>query len=254
MKKYNADWTPTPSFLYRSYLYLKIARKLLGGKRFLDVGAGNGEFLKQLSRLGFKGESIDLSDEAVEFAKYNLRSEKDVIVKKGNIFTFKTTEKYDVVFSFETLEHIEDDELAMQKIFALLKPNGTFVMSVPAHMEEWSKIDEMKGHQRRYEHKELEDKLKNSGFVIKNFYSYGFPILWLIRGLSNSGNFLRSKTQHLGKKERSLESSIQREYNPKLKFIVENKLIMLPLFKIMDLFLNTDLGLGYIVVSKKPKS
>lgn len=49
------------------------------------------------------------------------------------------------------------------------------------------------------------------------------------------------------------ESSIEQEYNPKLRFLV-NEPILLPFFKFMDFFLKTDLGIGYIAIGKKPTS
>ena len=38
---------------------------------------------------------------------------------------------------------------------------------------------------------------------------------------------------------------------PNFKNLVANPLLLMPFFKIMDLFLNYDLGFGYIVVAKK---
>lgn len=251
MSKREVTWVPTPSFLYRNYLYKKIAQTLPKNSYFLDVGAGNGEFLKVLSKMGFRGESIDISKEAVLHAKKELKGVKNVSAKWGNIYNFKSNKKYDVIFCFETMEHLENDLLAMKKINGLLKNGGIFVMSAPAHMSGWSKMDEIKGHYRRYEQREIKAMHKKARFKIKNIYTYGFPFLLLIRQISGTGKFIKSFTQHLDKDSRGEESSIQQEYNPALKELITNPLILWPLFKIMDLFISTDLGLGYLVVAKK---
>lgn len=246
-------WLPTPTFLYRNYLYRRIVNKLPKEGYFLDVGTGNGDFLISLSKMGFRGESIDPSRDAVSIAQKKVQGNKNISVKLGNIFTYKPDRKYNVIFSFETLEHIKEDQKAMTKIFELLKPGGIFVMSVPAHMSEWSPIDEIKGHYRRYEKNELSNKLKKAGFDITSFYSFGFPFLYLVRKMSSGGKYIRTKTMKAGKDEKGRESSIQLEYEPKYRFIATNKYLLYPLFWIMDMFIKTDLGFGYIVVCRKNK-
>ncbi len=253
MTKKNISWTPTPTFLYRNYLYRNIAKSLPKDSFFLDVGAGNGDFLRALSTLGFHGESIDVSRDAVFFARQHLGRAKGITIKLGDIFTYKPKRKYDVVFCFEALEHIRDDTGAMRKIFNLLRPGGVFVLSIPAHKSLWSTIDTMKGHYRRYEKVELKEKLEKTGFRVTSLYTYGFPFLSLLRRLSNSGKFVKSSTQHLDKDARGRESSIQEEYSPKLKLLATNPLLLYPLFRIMDLFTRTDLGFGYLAMAVKDK-
>jgi len=245
------SWTPTPTFLYRNYLYRNMVKSLPKGSFFLDVGAGNGDFLRSLSGLGFKGEAIDVSQDAVSFAKERLGRAKGIKVKLADIFTYRPTRKYDVAFCFEVLEHIGDDKKAMQKIFNLLNPGGIFICSVPAHQSLWSKIDEVKGHYRRYEKVELKSKLRKAGFRVTSIYTYGFPFLSLLRRLSDSGKFVKSKTQHLDKDARGRESGIQEEYDPKLRKLVTNPILLYPFFKIMDLFTKTDFGFGYIIIATK---
>ncbi len=221
--------------------------------RFLDVGSGNGDFVKKLLSLGYTGESLDYSHKAIEFMKKHLGSSKGIVIRLGNIFTYRPVKKYDVVFSFEVLEHVKEDAKAMMKIYSFLKPGGSFVMSVPAHMALWANVDVLKGHFRRYERKELKNKLEKAGFVVHSIWCYGFPFLRLIRFFSSSGEFIKSNIPGL-KSQKTGESSIQQEYNPIFAPIISSPLVTIPLFAIMNLFLNTDLGLGYIVVARKPTS
>lgn len=247
------QWVPTPSFLYRNYLYLRIASMFPKTSRFLDVGSGNGDFVKKLLSLGYTGESLDYSTKAVKFMKKHLGLCKGIVVRLGDIFTFRPTQKYDVIFSFEVLEHVEEDTSAMKKMYGFLKPGGSFVMSVPAHMALWANVDDMKGHFRRYERQELKNKLEEAGFKVKSIWCYGFPFLRLIRLISSGGNLIKSNIPGQ-KAQKTGESSIQQEYNPVFAPVISSPLITVPLFSIMNLFLNTDLGLGYIVVAQKPTS
>lgn len=252
-------WVPTPTFLYRNYLYEKVARSINFGKEFIDVGSGNGYFLKKLAEAGYHGEAIDISKEAVRVAKSILKENKSVNIKVADVFKYHKEREVDVVFSFETLEHIEDDLGAMKTMYQLLRKGGAFVLSVPAHQSLWSKVDEIKGHYRRYERKELVDKLKSAGFRISYVWTYGFPFLSLIRKFSGGGKLIKTfgkwekmpKLKSASNDVRGRESSIQEEYPPFLASILTNPILWFIPFKIMDLFVNTDLGFGYIVVARK---
>ena len=206
-------WVPTPSFLYRNYLYLRIARSLPSNTYFLDIGSGNGDFVKKMLSLGFKGESLDYSPKAVSFMRRQMGKNPNINIRLGNIFTFKSQKKFDTIFAFETLEHIKDDGPCMEKIFQLLKPGGMFIMSVPAHMSLWDKVDELKGHFRRYEKNDLVSQIEKTGFLLQKFWCYGFPFLNLIRLISGSGALIESPVPGQ-KTQRTEESSIQLEYNP----------------------------------------
>lgn len=252
MKKIeNGTWVPTPTFLYRNYIYKGLVKDLPKKNYFLEIGTGNGEFLKHLADLGLKGESIDFSESVISRLKSQKVEFGGVVIKKGNILKYETDKRYDAVFCFEVLEHIKEDNLAIRNISKLLKPNGKFFFSVPAHQREWSIIDVTKGHFRRYEREDIERKLKDNGLKSIKILNYGFPFLNIIRNITKRGILIKLQKMSLKKKARTGLSSLQQEYNPKLKIIVANKLLLMPLFKIMDLFLNYDLGFGYIVVAKK---
>jgi len=246
MRRQKIIWVPTPTFLYRNYHYKRLVKGLSKDSFFLDVGSGNGEFVKFLLDKGFCGEAIDISHEAVWFFKKQLGRAKGIKIIQGDVFKYKPAKKYDVVFCFETLEHIKDDAGAIKKIYSFLRPGGMILISVPAHMSEWDKMDEIKGHYRRYEKKEVFQKLRQAGFQKVKVFDYGFPFLWILRRITKTGKLITFFGQEKDKESRSEESSIQQEYNPKLKPIVANPLILYPMFKIMDLFIGTDLGFGYI--------
>lgn len=247
------QWVPTPSFLYRNYLYMRVASSLPTSSRFLDVGSGNGDFVKKLLALGYTGESLDYSPKAVSFMKKHLGNAKGVAIRLGDIFKFRPKNKFDIVFCFEVMEHVNKDAEAMKKIFDFIKPDGVFVLSVPAHMSLWANIDKIKGHFRRYERDELKDKLEKVGFKVQTIWCYGFPFLRLIRAISSSGKFIKSNIPNQKAKKTS-ESSIQQEYNPIFAPLISSPFVTIPLFAIMNLFLDTDWGLGYVVVAQKPTS
>lgn len=243
------NWVPTPTFLYRNYLYEKIISKFSRKSNYLLIGVGTGYFLTKMESLGFKGKAIDISNEAIKIARLNTNS-KRTNIQLGDILKYKSLKKFDFVLSFEVLEHIKDDQLAINNIYKLLKNGGTFVFSVPAHMSKWGEMDVMGGHFRRYERWELIQKLMIAGFKIKTVWTFGFPFLNVIQFISRTGYFTKSNLD-VSKTNKTKKSGIRLDYDPKFKFLLSNNFILTPLFKILNLFVTTDRGLGYIVVAKK---
>ena len=64
-------------------------------------------------------------------------------------------ERWDVIFLFDVLEHIPQDELVMQEVSKALKPGGFLFLTTPAleHFRTW--YDEVVHHCRRYSYKAL---------------------------------------------------------------------------------------------------
>jgi SAM-dependent methyltransferase len=105
-------------------------------------------------------------------------SEHQLHLGEINILTKKkNNEKFDSCLLLDVLEHIENDGNFIKEIKKLLKINGQLVLSVPAHQFLFSPADEKSGHFRRYNYRDLEKKLVDSGFEI--VWSSSFTILLL---------------------------------------------------------------------------
>ena len=57
---------------------------------------------------------------------------------------------YDLIATFDVIEHIDDDHAAVAAIASRLKPGGTYIATVPAHQWIWSAHDVVSHHKRRY--------------------------------------------------------------------------------------------------------
>ena len=69
------------------------------------------------------------------------------------------------------VEHIEQDRTALTNMYATLAPGGKAIILVPAFQQLYCKIDENLEHFRRYTDKELAERMREAGFVIrKTFY------------------------------------------------------------------------------------
>ena len=95
--------------------------------RFLDIGCGNGWVVRKMSRKPscVKAIGIDKSKMMIKNAKSKISSEKESYFVT-DLESWDTKEKFDVIFSMESLYYSVPMEPALEKVFKLLKKGGTF--------------------------------------------------------------------------------------------------------------------------------
>jgi len=97
---------------------------------------------------------------------------------------------FQTVIGINVLEHIEEDEKALIHLQTVLKPSGRLLLLVPAKKWAYTDLDKQLGHFRRYEKKELAEKLAKASFQIEKLYFFNIIGLmsWIIRDkLQRSG-------------------------------------------------------------------
>lgn len=131
----------------------------IGGKpgKLIDVGAGNGLFLKFFQEKGFEINGIELEEPNVENMKKDPMLQ-DVNITQGDITHVQGNSEYDYVICSDVIEHIEDDRKAINNLFTFVKPGGMLVIAVPAHQFLYGKRDVAWGHFRRYSKQGLIEK------------------------------------------------------------------------------------------------
>jgi 2-polyprenyl-3-methyl-5-hydroxy-6-metoxy-1,4-benzoquinol methylase len=92
-------------------------------------------------------------------------------------------ESFQTVIGINVLEHVEDDEKALLHLGNVLKPSGRLLLLVPSKKWAYTDLDKELGHFRRYEKKELGEKLAKASFQIEKLYFFNIVGLmsWIIR-------------------------------------------------------------------------
>ena len=148
--------------------------------KILDVGCGAGINLKFLEKYGL-AIGVDLSEGALRFCR--LRGHRRLCLADAVSLPFKTG-SFSIVNTSHVLEHLDDDNMALEEFFRILKPKGLLIITVPTFDFLWSGHDEVLQHKRRYTKKSLERKLNKFRFItIKNSYTnfFIFPVVFLMR-------------------------------------------------------------------------
>ena len=94
--------------------------------RLLDIGCGDGYFLDAAKKRGWEVYGIEFMDNAVELCQ-----SKGIVMHKGTLQTYPLEIQFDVITSFEVLEHINDGKNHVQKIYELLRSGGLFYFTTP---------------------------------------------------------------------------------------------------------------------------
>lgn len=251
-------WVPAPRYLMRRARIHALARDLSPG-RLLEVGPGAGTLLMEYTDRGFRCEGLEPSMEAREVAeRLLLASHRQIPVHALPRSDWR--ESFDVIFSFDVLEHIEQDAEALAQWFAWLRPGGHMLLSVPAHMHLWTAGDEWAGHFRRYERESLLALLKREGFEVDVFECYGFPLTNFTERASDR-IYRKMIRHHAGsiesdRQDNNDRSGVDRRPHLRAYPLLSSGLGRLALrtfLNIQRMFLGSDLGSGYILRARRPE-
>lgn len=250
MEEKDFSWYPSPRYLLRKRL---INRCLVSvgceGKSVLEIGFGAGDMLCNFVDLGMKVYGYDFSELANKEAARRLKSRKGAV----NLFTSEEevyTSQYDIVVACEVLEHSEDDVGMLRRWNKLVEKGGYLIISVPSRMKKWCLNDVWAGHYRRYEKKDLAGKLKSAGYEIVNFWSYPFPVNIVLDYLLDKEKKRQSSGGADSKEDATKQSGVKREAG-QISRLFSRDWVVAPWHWLQLLFVNTDLGSGYLVMAKK---
>lgn len=181
-------------FVGRRRLVEQLVRRYgVASPRMLDVGCGTGGTMDALGPLG-EVWGADISQDALDFCRE--RGHESVRLCAAEALDFEDA-SFDLALACDVLEHV-DDVQALREILRVLRPGGIVVATAPAYRFLWSEHDLALSHRRRYERRDLRDRLREAGFeVVKLTYavSFVFPVVVLFR-LLNRARVRRLGTPH----------------------------------------------------------
>jgi 2-polyprenyl-3-methyl-5-hydroxy-6-metoxy-1,4-benzoquinol methylase len=109
------------------------ASKHVKNKTVADIACGTGYGTEILMNEG-KADAvlgIDISPETIVYAKKNHMQRGVSFICQPGEDTQITSESLDVIISFETIEHVEDDKSLLTEFSRILKENGLLICSTP---------------------------------------------------------------------------------------------------------------------------
>jgi SAM-dependent methyltransferase len=142
---------------YNQYLIGIIERSHIGGtKKILDFGAGSGTYADMLKTKGIFVDCLEpdsVLQEQLKKKGYGVVSDVSKLMPGS----------YDLIYSLNVFEHIDDDFENFTKITKALKSGGRVIIYVPAFQSLYSSMDKLVGHHRRYTKHRLRKMAEKAG-------------------------------------------------------------------------------------------
>lgn len=125
--KYGRNDYLSPITIKRYHEILDSFEKYRKYNRLLDVGAGIGLFLEVAKERGWEVYGTEYTQEAI-----NICTNKGIVMKQGALTEELFPKAYfDVITSFEVIEHTSYPQTDIQLIYDFLKPSGILYLTTP---------------------------------------------------------------------------------------------------------------------------
>ncbi len=141
-------------------------------RSILDVGCGEGSLLAALAAAHPAATlaGVEISENAVALAKRGLPSAD---VSALDVSTARLNKTFDLVVCADVVEHIADDQAAMNNMSAMTASGGAVI--VATLQGRMRRFEADIGHMRNYAKGELATKMTAAGLTVDKTIEWGFP-------------------------------------------------------------------------------
>lgn len=161
---------------YNSWLWEQVAP--FTGQRILEVGAGIGTMTRSLLHRELV-VATDIAPAYLEQLRAIFNGCPNVVVQPLDLNAPLPKElhalHFDTILCLNVLEHLKEDEAALERFSALLSPGARVVLILPALKRLYGELDKAIAHYRRYEKAEIEEKLRRAGFQVEETRFFNTP-------------------------------------------------------------------------------
>ena len=165
-----------PSLTPNAWLRWDVVSRMLPAeaRTVLEVGCGQGSMGARIAArsadyLGVEPDGSSCTVAAARIASVGVGEVRQGIVPD----VVEPGRTFDLLCSFEVIEHIEDDLGALKAWTDLVRPGGWVLLSTPAWADRYGPSDAMVGHFRRYDPAVFAALLRNAGLVDEQVTVYG---------------------------------------------------------------------------------
>lgn len=126
VQTHNKELTKKREKMYK--IDFDFVQQYISGGKVLDVGCGNGDFMKFFEESGFDSYGIEFGKEAAEIACKNHK------VIQGEFSNLQINDKYNVIIFRGVLQYIPNPISYLEKAISLLEKNGIIFITAQPNM------------------------------------------------------------------------------------------------------------------------
>lgn len=116
----------SPITIKRYEELIETFEKYAPGRNILDIGCGDGYFLEVAKKRGWNTYGTEFTTEAVEICRT-----KGIHMHQGILSPADFNIRFDIITSFEVIEHINNPKQEIRNIHSLLSASGLFYFTTP---------------------------------------------------------------------------------------------------------------------------
>ncbi len=215
----------------------------------VEIGAGQGGVAARLAqRYDYVG--VEPDPLACSQASVRLRKAGRGRMVCGDVSALDPGATFDLLCSFEVLEHLEDDAGALVEWQRRLREGGWLLVSVPARPDRFGAHDRIVGHYRRYDAERLGELLVESGFVDPVVLTCGFPLGYALEAARNTIARLAVSRGSASMEEQTAASG--RWLQPPDRIGWLTAAVTAPFRLLQRPFVKTGLGTGLVALARRP--
>jgi SAM-dependent methyltransferase len=238
-----------PRYLLREAVVKKILRHRERG-RFLEIGYGQGQMLVTLAGMGFRGDGYDRSRPARRAAEDLLRSRG--VTGITLLDELNDGAEYDYILFFEVLGYWQDPAREMARLGRRLKPGGAMIFSF-SNQRSAGHAEKRTGEMQCYTRSQVIAMVEGgAGLVVDQCWNYGFPLTNMLKPVLDLFHRIRPRGGPEDREQEADNSGLAGRFLPvRLASLILNAVTISPFVVMQDLFRDSDLGTGYVVVAEK---
>jgi ubiquinone/menaquinone biosynthesis C-methylase UbiE/N-acetylglutamate synthase-like GNAT family acetyltransferase len=148
-------------------------------KTVLEIGVGTGRLAVRVAPLCGKFYGVDISSKTIERAKENLAGLENVRLTCADFLAYEFCRLFDVVYSSLTFMHIEEKQKAINKVAAMLRHGGRFVLSIDKNQDGFIDIGTRKIAIFPDTPDEMKTYIANAGLLLIEQYETEFATVFV---------------------------------------------------------------------------
>ncbi len=199
---------------YEHWHRYHFVQNLVKDKYVCDIACGEGYGSTLMSCVAEAVVGVDIDKQTIQSAKKKYKANSNLkFITNNALQTQFNNEAFDVVVSFETLEHLVEQDDLLSEFKRILKPDGLLIISTPDKDANSDSDVENHFHAKELTLKEF-DELINRYFNYNLSFGQQFQLLSSISLLSSDSSINKETTTYVekGKEFNPVKNKVKTQY------------------------------------------